>query len=103
MSVRVTRRIVFAAALAVALVTGSFGFAADETFATLSVGKTTYTNVTVLNKTRTDVFLSHAHGMASIKVRDLDPSTQIRLGYQLEQPKQTKMEKVLQETDLTQY
>ena len=82
-------------------VTGPALFAAEETFNALSVGKTTYTNVTVLSKTRTDIFLKHAHGMVSVKVKDLDPSTQVRLGYQLELPKQTKMDKVFQGPDTT--
>ncbi len=81
----------------------SAAVAAEENFTTLSVGKDTYTNVTVLNKTRTDLFISHAHGMANIKVRDLDSSTQVRLGYELEQPKQNRMEKVLQGPDITQF
>jgi hypothetical protein len=45
---------------------------ADERFDWLTVGSTTYSNVTVLNKTRTDMFISHAWGMANIKVRDMD-------------------------------
>ena len=65
--------------------------AADETFSTLTVGRETFTNVTVLTKTRNDVFISHARGMASLKVRDLDTQTQIRLGYLVEPPKPTQI------------
>src|SRR6266487_5977669 len=86
-----------------ALVASYSVVAGDETFSSLKVGKETYTNVTVLNKTRTDLFISHAHGMANIKVKDLDPATQASLGYQLEQPKQNRMEKVLQGPDITQF
>jgi len=97
---RAGRNVLLAALL---WVSGSAVGAVDETFATLGVGKVTYTNVTVLNKTRTDLFISHAHGMANIKVKDLDPATQASLGYQLEQPKQNRMEKVLQGPDITQF
>jgi hypothetical protein len=68
----------------------------EERYPTLQVGPDTFTNVVVLNKTRTDVFLKHAHGMANIKVHDLDLDTQARLGYEVEQPKPSKMEQVLQ-------
>jgi hypothetical protein len=37
------------------------------------------------------VFISHAKGMASLKVKDLDVATQLKLGYQVEQPKPNKM------------
>ncbi|MBK7997494.1 MAG: hypothetical protein IPK15_01860 [Verrucomicrobia bacterium] len=68
----------------------------DEKFDTLTIGKDTFTNVTVLNKTRTDVFISHSKGMASLKVKDLDTPAQLKLGYQIEQPKQTKTEAIKQ-------
>jgi hypothetical protein len=58
---------------------------ADEKFNTLVVGSTVYSNVTVLNKTRTDLFITHFWGMANVKVRDLDQDTQIKLGYLLPQ------------------
>lgn len=64
--------------------------AADETFSTLTVGRESFTNVTVLTKTRNDVFISHSRGMASLKVRELDTQTQIRLGYLVEPPKPTQ-------------
>jgi hypothetical protein len=77
--------------------------AADEKFETLTVGHQTYTKVLVLNKTRSDVFISHAKGMTSLKVKDLDIATQLKLGYQVEQPKPSKMvqmEKVFKTPDL---
>jgi len=77
--------------------------AADETFETLTVGQQTYKKVTVLNKTRTDVFISHSKGMVSFKVKELDVATQLKLGYQVEPPKPNKikeMEKVFQAPDL---
>jgi hypothetical protein len=56
---------------------------ADEKFDSLTVGSTSYSNVTVLNKTRTDVFITHEWGLANIKVQDLDYDAQVKLGYQL--------------------
>lgn len=64
----------------------------EEKFDTLTIGKETFTNATVLSKTRTDVFISHSRGMASFKVRDLDVPAQLKLGYQIEPPKQPKTE-----------
>jgi len=34
-----------------------------------------YTNVTVTGTSKTDVFISHARGLANIKIHDLDPET----------------------------
>ena len=59
------RRLVAGAmAMAVALTTGFCLVAAEETFATLSAGKARFTNVTVLNKTPTDLFIAHSHDSA---------------------------------------
>jgi hypothetical protein len=76
--------------------------AVDEKFDSLRAGTNVYSKVTVLNKTRNDVFISHAQGMASIKVRDLDDATQLKLGYQVEPPRQTAVEKVIQASNLRQ-
>jgi hypothetical protein len=94
------RGILAAAWAALLLVSAAF---ADERFDWLTIGSTTYSNVTVLNKTRTDLFISHAWGMANIKVRDLDTDTQIKLGYMLPQEKEStsffKPEEVLEKLD----
>jgi hypothetical protein len=77
--------------------------AADERFDTLTAGHETFNKVLVLNKTRTDVFISHSRGMCSLKVKDLDIPTQQKLGYQVQQPKPSKikeMEKVFKAPDL---
>jgi hypothetical protein len=68
----------------------------DEKFDFLTIGTNSFTNVTVLNKTRTDVFISHSKGMVSLKVKDLDTPAQLKLGYQIEQPKPTKTEAIKQ-------
>jgi hypothetical protein len=67
----------------------------EETYPSLTVGPDTYTNVTILNKTRYDIFFKHSHGMGNVKVRDLDPGTQMRLGYQVDPPKQNKLSQAL--------
>ena len=68
----------------------------EEAYPTLTVGPDVYTNVIVLNKTRSDVFIQHAHGMANLKVKELDIPTQIRLGYHVEMPPPpTRLERVL--------
>jgi hypothetical protein len=72
----------------------------EETFESLAVGTNVYVKVTVLNKTRTDLFISHAKGMGNIKVKDLEPAIQLRLGYQIEQPKGSKIEQLWQSTTL---
>lgn len=75
--------------------------AADEFYPTVVVGPDIYTNVTVLNKTRSDIFVRHAHGMANIKVKDLDLETQVKLGYQVAPPPPTRMERVFQNPNIT--
>ena len=75
--------------------------AIDDVFPTLTIGNETFTNVTVLNKTRVDVFISHARGMASLKVKELSPELQLRLGYQVEQTKVSKAENVFKSANFT--
>ena len=60
-----------------------------EFYPTLKAGSVTYTNVKVMNKTKYDLFVQHAGGMASIKVKELDKSTQLQLGYTLVDPPPT--------------
>ena len=56
----------------------------EESYAILAVGDLSYSNVIVKSKTRTDLFISHTDGFANVKVRNLDRSTQLQLGYQVE-------------------
>jgi hypothetical protein len=72
-----------------ALVSGRAAEARPETYPTLKAGSVTYTNVKVLNKAKYDLFVQHAGGMASIKVKELDKSTQLQLGYTLVEPPPT--------------
>jgi hypothetical protein len=56
---------------------------ADDALATLRVGTTTYSNVTVMTKTSTDIFFKHSYGFGNAKVRDVERPTLLQLGYQL--------------------
>jgi hypothetical protein len=55
--------------------------AGDEKFAVMRAGGKWYTNAVVTGKSKTDLFIVHAQGFASVKVKDLDSSTLRRLGY----------------------
>ncbi len=60
---------------------------------TLSVGRETYRNVSIQNKTASHVFLQHDNGLAVIKLRDLPMSVMQQLGFApvtLEQQKELK-------------
>src|ERR1700722_4669423 len=54
---------------------------ADESFATLKVGNVVYTNVTVTSVTAKNISFTYAQGMASVKLRDLDPAMQKHFHY----------------------
>ena len=49
---------------------------ADESFATLKVGNMVYTNVTVTSVSAKNISFTYAQGMASVKLKDLDPAMQ---------------------------
>jgi hypothetical protein len=55
--------------------------ATEEKFDVLQVGTRTYTNVTVTTKAKTYVFILHANGMTSIKLSEIPPDLQVKLGY----------------------
>jgi len=54
---------------------------ADESLRTLQVKDQVYTNVTVTSVTTTDIYFTHARGMASAKLRDLTPDLQKHFNY----------------------
>jgi len=68
---------------ACAIVLLALGSNADETLETIRVRGSVYTNVTVLSKSRSDVFIKFTGGMANIKVKDLDVEALSQLGYQV--------------------
>lgn len=59
--------------------------AADK-FESITLGVTTYSNVTVTTKSRTHVFFTHARGFGSVKLKDLDPEELKLLGYEVKEP-----------------
>jgi len=67
--------------LALMVACGVMVAGAEETFPVLNAGDNSYTNVVVTGKTAMDVFISCSQGIATIKVRDLDEGTRLRLGY----------------------
>lgn len=76
------RHILFAAPLCLLLTAAARADEdAAERFEVLHAGSTSYSNVLIMNKTRTDVFLRHAGGLTSVKVKDLEKTTQLQLGY----------------------
>lgn len=54
---------------------------ADESFATLKVGNVVYTNVTVTSVNAKNISFTYAQGMASVKLKDLDPAMQKHFHY----------------------
>jgi hypothetical protein len=53
----------------------------EETFDVLQIGTRTYTNVTVTTKAKNYIFILYAGGMANLKIAELPPDLQQRLGY----------------------
>ena len=54
---------------------------ADEHFDVLKAGSDTYSNVTVMTVSATDIFFTHSHGMGNVKLKNLDPALQKHFGY----------------------
>lgn len=53
----------------------------DEKFPVLRAGNDVYTNVTVTSVSATDIYFTHAGGMANVKLKSLSPDLQIRFHY----------------------
>lgn len=70
----------FAAALALHLL-ATLAFAAEEKFSRLKIGNSIYTNAIVTSKTATDIFILHKGGVASFKLKNLEPDLQKRFGF----------------------
>src|SRR5262249_379566 len=63
---------------------------AEQRFQVLEVNGAAYTNAVVTGKTATHLFISHAHGMASVKISSLDDATRNRLGLEVPRPSSSK-------------
>jgi cytochrome c biogenesis protein CcmG/thiol:disulfide interchange protein DsbE len=64
--------------------------AADESFATLKVKDEVFTKVTVTSVTATDIYFSHARGLASAKLKDLDADLQKHFHYNADKSAQVE-------------
>jgi thiol-disulfide isomerase/thioredoxin len=64
-----------------ALTLAALALQAQTKFATLKAGRTTYTNVSVLGSSTTDLYFTHAHGIANVKLRLLSPALQEQFHY----------------------
>lgn len=58
--------------------------AADEQFSRLKIGDVTYTNAIVTSKTATHIILLHKGGIASFKLKNLEPDLQKQFGFDAE-------------------
>jgi hypothetical protein len=56
--------------------------AQEQTFDLLTIGTSTYTNVTVTSKTKDSIFIEHSKGMQNIKVASLSPEVRQQLGFE---------------------
>ena len=66
--------------LAVTTLTALFARGEDR-FPVLTAGARSFTNVVVLSQSETHLFIRHADGECSVKLKDLDPDLQKRFGY----------------------
>jgi len=72
---RFRRRHLCLTAVGLALTVGANVLWGDVHLDMLKTRTDSFTNVTVFNRSRTDIFIQHARGIASIKFADLDPET----------------------------
>lgn len=61
--------------------------ATEDRFAVLQIGTQTYKNVTVTTKAKDYIFILHAAGMTSLKLNQLPPDLQEKLGYAVAKPR----------------
>ena len=60
--------------------------AEGEKFPVLNAGAQTFSNVTVISQSASDIYISHAGGFMNIKIKDLDIEAQQQLGYAAAEP-----------------
>ncbi|HKS35548.1 MAG TPA: hypothetical protein VJW76_00055 [Verrucomicrobiae bacterium] len=54
---------------------------AEQKFETIQAGSQTFSNVTVVSRSARQITIMHAKGVASLKLEDLTPDVQAKLGY----------------------
>lgn len=64
---------------------------ADETLPQLKVGAEVYTNVTVTMVTATSISFNHSRGMATVKLKNLEPAMRKHFGYDPEMARQAEL------------
>ena len=69
------------ASIVAGLLAAVLGAHADVKLPVLKVGSEVYSNVTILNKSSTDIYFTHAGGMGNAKLKNLDPDLQKLFGY----------------------
>jgi len=67
--------------IALSLIVAVWVARADEKLPGLNAGGVIYSNVTVTTVTATDIYFTHARGMANVKLSKLDPTLQKHFGY----------------------
>ena len=73
---------------------------ADEQIPLLQAGNDRYTNVTVTSVSATDVYFTHAGGMANVKIKTLSPDLQKHFSFD---PKKAKAEELKQSDNNLKY
>jgi thiol-disulfide isomerase/thioredoxin len=73
-----------------------FTRAAEDTYTTLQAGSQVYSNVTVTGSTPTVLYIQHAKGIGSVKLRDLSPELQKK--YAFDPKKAEEVEKLQKES-----
>jgi thiol-disulfide isomerase/thioredoxin len=69
------------------LATGLLAARAEEKFPVLTIGKDTFTNVTITKVTATDVYFFHAGGMGNAKIKKLPPELQKHFNFDAQKAK----------------
>jgi len=76
-------RLIWKSILAIVIVNSAAErtFAAEMKFDTLAAGSQTYSNVVVTGQTPVVLYIQHAKGVGSVKLKDLDPALQKQFGF----------------------
>src|SRR6185436_8225774 len=72
---------------------GSGVWAQDEKLETLTITGNTFSNVTIISRTRTHLSFKHANGFASVKLTTLDATEQTKVGYTPPPPPRTVLDR----------
>ena len=65
----------------------------DERLESLTISGNTFSNVTIISRTKTHISFQHAHGFASVKLTALPPSDQTKIGYTPPPPPKTMLDR----------